>query len=191
MGDLQSDAAEHLYVAVDGEASKRVPGVGEEVVEPGAVLVGGAQLKEQHRMILADGELDEGWFLIFANVVGVLHINSDDLVALEFEVSLVLLDDGGRLVQLVGVDHLQLGVAVGLHLEFLGESHGLEQFVLLQPGISWGTVSGSAMAISVVCGRQVRSGSLNLRAGKRQRSARSHCRCGCAHRGFWIVVSSP
>ena len=122
-------------------------------------------------MILADGELDEGWFLILANVIGVLHINSDDLVALEFEVSLILLDDGGRLVQLVGVDHLQLGVAVGLHLKFLGESHGLEQFVLLQPGISWGTVSGSAMAISVVCGRQVRSGSLNLRAGKRQRSA--------------------
>ena len=102
--------------------------------------------------------------------------------------SLVLLDDGGRLVQLVGVDHLQLDVAVGLHLEFLGESHGLEQFILLQPDISWGTVSGSAMAISVVCGRQVCSGSLNLRAGKRQRSARSHCRCGCAHRGFWIMV---
>ena len=97
-------------------------------------------MKEQHRMILSDGDLDEGWFLILANIVGVLHINSDDLVALEFEVSLVLLDDGGRLVQLVGVDHLQLGVAVGLHLEFLGESHGLEQFVLLQPGISWGTV---------------------------------------------------
>ena len=48
-------------------------------------------------MILADGELDEGWFLIFANVIGILHINSDDLVALEFELSLVLLDDGGRL----------------------------------------------------------------------------------------------
>ena len=103
-------------------------------------------------MILADGELDEGWFLIFANVVGVLHINSDDLVVLEFEVSLVLLDDGGRLVQLVGVDHLQLGVAVGLHLhEFPGESHGLEQLVLLQPGFSWGTMSGSAMAISALC----------------------------------------
>ena len=103
-------------------------------------------------MILADGELDEGGFLIFAMVVGVLHINSDDLVALELEVSLVLLDGGRRLVQVVGVDHVQLGVAVGLHLhEFPGESHGLEQFVLLQPGISWGTVSGSAMAISVVC----------------------------------------
>ena len=38
--------AEHLYVTIDGEANKRVPGVGEEVVERGAVLVGGAQLKE-------------------------------------------------------------------------------------------------------------------------------------------------
>ena len=103
-------------------------------------------------MILADGELDEGWFLIFANVVGVLHINSDDLVALEFEVSLILLDGGRRLMQVIGVDHVQLGVAVGLHLhEFLDESYGLEQFSLLEPGISWGTMSGSTMAISV-CG---------------------------------------
>ena len=104
-------------------------------------------------MILADGELDEGGFLIFANVVGVIHINSDDLVVLELEVSLVLLDGGRRLMQVIGVDHVQLGVAVGLHLhEFLDESHGLEQFFLLQPGISWGTMSGSAMAIYVVCG---------------------------------------
>ena len=103
-------------------------------------------------MILADGELDEGGFLIFAMVVGLLHINSDALVAIELEVSLVLLDGGRRLVQVVGVDHVQLGVAMGLHLhEFPSESHGLEQFVLLQPDISWGTVSGSAMAISVLC----------------------------------------
>ena len=95
---IQSDAAEHLYVAVDGEANKRVPGVREEAVELGPVLVGRAQLEEQHRMILADEELDQGWFLILANVVGVLHINSDDLVAHEFEVSLVLLDGGRRLV---------------------------------------------------------------------------------------------
>ena len=105
-------------------------------------------------MILADGELDEGGFLIFAMVVGVLHINPDDLVALEFEVSLVLLDGGRCLVQVVGVNHVQLGVSVGLHLhEFPGESHGLEQLVLLQHGFSWGPMRGSAMAISVVCGR--------------------------------------
>ena len=62
-------------------------------------------------MILANGELDEGGFLIFAMVIGVLHINSDDLVALELEVLLVLLDGGRRLVQVVGVDHVQLCVA--------------------------------------------------------------------------------
>ena len=106
--------------------AKGVPGVGEEVVEDGAPF-SGAQLEEQHRVFLADGELAEGRFLRCFRRVVVLKINADDLVALEAKVALVLREGDRHLLLIVGVDHVQLCVAVGLHLhEFPGESHGLE-----------------------------------------------------------------
>ena len=75
-------------------------------------------------MFLADGELAEGGFLHRFRLVVVLEINADDLVALEAEVALVL-REGGRHLLVIGVDDVQLGVAVGLHaLVLVGERHG-------------------------------------------------------------------
>ena len=66
-------------------------------------------------MILADGEHDEGWFLIFANVVGVLHINSDEAriqaVALHPEPAHHLVG----LVWFAGADDIQRLLAVELN----------------------------------------------------------------------------
>ena len=76
-------------------------------------------------MILADGELVEGGFLCRFRVVVVLEINADDLVVLEAEVALVLCEGDRHLLLVVGVDDVQLGVAVGLHaLVLVGERHG-------------------------------------------------------------------
>ena len=76
-------------------------------------------------MFLADGELAEGGFLRGFRLVVVLEINADDLVALEAEVALVLREGARHLLVVVGVDDVQLGVAVGLHaLVLVGERHG-------------------------------------------------------------------
>ena len=57
-------------------------------------------------------------------VVVVLEINADDLVVLEAEVALVLREGDRHLLLVVGVDDVQLGVAVGLHvLVLIGERH--------------------------------------------------------------------
>ena len=73
---------------------------------------------------LADGELAEGGFLHRFRLVVVLEINADDLVALEAEVALVLREGDRHLLLVVGVDDVQLGVAVGLHvLVLVGERH--------------------------------------------------------------------
>ena len=64
VADLQADAVKLLDVLVDGEASKSVPCVCEEVVKRRALVFGGAQLEQQHRLGLADGELDEGGLLL-------------------------------------------------------------------------------------------------------------------------------
>lgn len=123
VGDLQIDAFYPGFLAVNGEACKGVPGVSEEVVEDGAPF-SGAQLEEQHRVILADGELAEGGFLRRFRLVVVLEINVDDLVALEAEVALVLREGDRHLHLIVGVDDVQLGVAVGLHaLVLIGGRH--------------------------------------------------------------------
>ena len=134
VGDLQFDALQPGFVAVDGEACKGVPGVGEEVVEDGAPF-SVAHLEEQHRVILADGELAEGGFLRRFRVVVVLEINADDLVALEAEVALVLREGDRHLLLVVGVDDVQLGVAVRLHgvvaLVLVGERHRRWQGLVL------------------------------------------------------------
>ena len=65
-----------------------------------------------------------GRFLRCFRLVVVLEINADDLVALEAEVSLVLREGDRHLLLVVGVDDVQLGVAVGLHvLVLVGERH--------------------------------------------------------------------
>ena len=78
-------------------------------------------------MILDDGELAEGGFLRSFSVIVVLEINADDLVALEAEVALVLREGDRHLLLVVGVDGVQLGVAVRLHgvvtLVLIGERH--------------------------------------------------------------------
>ena len=134
VGDLQFDALQPGFVAVDGEACKGLPGVGEEFVKEGAPF-SVAHLEEQHRVILADGELAEGGFLRRFRVFVVLEINADDLVALEAEVVLVLREGDRHLLLVVGVDDVQLGVAVRLHdvvaLLLVGECHRRWQGLVL------------------------------------------------------------
>jgi len=63
------------------------------------------------------------------------QINPDDLVALEPEVVLVLLEEGLHLLLVIGVDDVQLGVAVRLHdvvaLLLVGECHRRWQGLVL------------------------------------------------------------
>ena len=86
-------------------------------------------------MFLADGELVEGGFLHLFRLVVVLEINADDLVALEAEVALVLREGDRHLLLVVGVDDVQLGVAVRLHgvvaLVLIGERHRWWQGLVL------------------------------------------------------------
>ena len=84
-------------------------------------------MEEQHRLGLADRELYEGGLLLVCCLIGVLDINSDDLVALYLEVLLVLIDDGLHLLQVIGVDDMQLGGAMRMNLlEFPDEPHGMQ-----------------------------------------------------------------